>query len=104
MGVVEWSAQGYEDGYLLVACDGIWEFLKEDQVADIVLPSLSKGATCDEVLQQLLEKARELWKEKEGTYCDDITAILFPLKTGPAPQLAGLGQESGAAQLDGNQS
>jgi serine/threonine protein phosphatase PrpC len=86
--VLTWSTKGRDEAYLFIACDGIWEFMSEDDVADIVFWSLAQGATCEEVLAQLLEKARELWKKNEGAYCDDITAILFPVNSAPAPILA----------------
>jgi len=77
--VVKWSYHEHREAYLLIACDGIWEFMETEQVGDFLLDVLSQGGTCDEALKMLVHCARDQWSENEGDYCDDITAILIPL-------------------------
>lgn len=64
------------DKFVVVASDGVWEFLDNDQVIDIV-------AACngDEVkaAKALCDKSYELWRQEEEVV-DDITAVVFYFK------------------------
>merc|ERR1719253_339886 len=64
--VARWPLENCAGGYCLLASDGIWEFLKESEVSDFVLSKLAAGTSCQDVLRELVEKARGLWKENEG--------------------------------------
>mmetsp|Transcript_175890 Transcript_175890/g.558785 ORF Transcript_175890/g.558785 Transcript_175890/m.558785 type:complete len:509 (-) Transcript_175890:69-1595(-) len=77
--VVEWNLEGLEKAYILACSDGVWEFLKNDDVGEFVLAELESGASYHEVCEQLLHKARESWEKFEDQYCDDITIILAPI-------------------------
>mmetsp|Transcript_65158 Transcript_65158/g.168132 ORF Transcript_65158/g.168132 Transcript_65158/m.168132 type:complete len:498 (-) Transcript_65158:125-1618(-) len=78
--VVVWDTKKYrQDALVLAASDGVWEFLSTETVASMVLDALAAGKTHLEALELLLQAAREQWKEKEGEYCDDITAVLVSL-------------------------
>lgn len=65
--------------FLVVASDGVWEFLSNDKVKDIVLQYYyrndPKGAAT-----QVVREASKLWKE-EGCAMDDITCIVYFLKS-----------------------
>lgn len=105
---------------IVLASDGVWEFMGSQQVVDIIArpplrlvpphagkrePSLDApwrfNATT--ATTRLIEVAKGHWKEKEGDYRDDITAIAvrladvfgpreeetpIPGMTAPAPALA----------------
>lgn len=60
------------DKFMVLASDGVWEFLDSEQVIEIV-----KGCDGDEVkaAKALCDKAYELWKQEEEVV-DDITAIV----------------------------
>jgi len=79
--IVEWGFQDKDQAYILAASDGVWEFLKSETVAHMVLNALERGMTCQEVVESLMRKSRETWRENEDDYCDDITIILSPLRT-----------------------
>lgn len=85
--VEEWALSSYKNPYLFAATDGVWEFLENDVVADILLSALERGSTPIQACEELLRDAQKAWKEHEGTYCDDISMILKPLNTG-APTFA----------------
>lgn len=60
---------------LVVATDGLWEFLSDAQVADIA----RQATTADEAAEKLLEAAQLAWAARfGGAHCDDITlAVAF---------------------------
>ena len=60
--------------YLVVASDGVWEFLSNKDVMKIIKPYFKSGdveGACDEVVNQSIEK----W-EKEEYGRDDITVVI----------------------------
>lgn len=65
--------------FLVIASDGVWEFLSNDKVKDIVVQYYyrndPKGAAT-----QVVREASKLWKE-EGCAMDDITCIVYFLKS-----------------------
>lgn len=64
-----------EDDFLILASDGVWEFLDSQEAVQIVGDHLDElGAT--KACQALIEAAASRWHEEEGEYRDDITAIV----------------------------
>ena len=61
--------------YIVIASDGIWEFLSNKNVCDIIKPFYKvgdvKGAT-----EELIKQGSEKW-ENEGKSADDITVIIL---------------------------
>jgi serine/threonine protein phosphatase PrpC len=78
-----------EDRFMILASDGVWEFIYSQEAVDIVAKSLREGNTVTQACQELIEQAAQRWAEEEGDYRDDITAVIvkFPLAyiTGPQP-------------------
>ena len=78
-----------DDKYLIIATDGVWEFLESRDAAtigweamqttkaDSVKPALSADAACTALIVASATK----WQEFEGDYRDDITAIV--VRTNP---------------------
>eukprot|EP00929_Paragymnodinium_shiwhaense_P117840 TRINITY_DN8917_c0_g1_i1.p1 TRINITY_DN8917_c0_g1~~TRINITY_DN8917_c0_g1_i1.p1 ORF type:complete len:533 (+),score=118.55 TRINITY_DN8917_c0_g1_i1:91-1689(+) len=82
--VVQWSYDDMPGAMLLAASDGVWEFIDSQQAAKIILDELEAGRSRQEAVEVLLAASQELWDENEGgQYCDDITAVLWPLDTTP---------------------
>mmetsp|Transcript_42960 Transcript_42960/g.68704 ORF Transcript_42960/g.68704 Transcript_42960/m.68704 type:complete len:450 (-) Transcript_42960:59-1408(-) len=67
-----------DQGHVLLASDGIWEFMTCEEVALFVATLIEQGINGQETLHQLVLEARERWRKEEDNYCDDITAILVP--------------------------
>mmetsp|Transcript_19393 Transcript_19393/g.41298 ORF Transcript_19393/g.41298 Transcript_19393/m.41298 type:complete len:460 (-) Transcript_19393:28-1407(-) len=66
--------------FVLLASDGVWEFLDSQFVVKAVAKKLlSDGPAV--TLQKLQKEAKKRWKMEEGDYCDDITSILIQLKS-----------------------
>lgn len=67
-----------DDDFLILASDGVWEFLDSLDAVNIVGRNLQRGAT--KACQALIEAAAARWHEEEGAYRDDITAIVVRLQ------------------------
>eukprot|EP01038_Epipyxis_sp_PR26KG_P011038 gene11038-14822_t len=67
------------DKYMIMASDGVWEFISSQEAVDIVDRNIDHGV--EKACQVLIERAAQRWQEEEGDYRDDITAIIvkFPL-------------------------
>ncbi|RYF07321.1 MAG: protein serine/threonine phosphatase 2C family protein, partial [Deltaproteobacteria bacterium] len=61
-----------EDRFIVVASDGIFEFLSNLEVLELV----SSCATVEAAARQLLNRAKELWIRNEFGTSDDITVIV----------------------------
>jgi protein phosphatase 2C family protein 2/3 len=66
------------DEFLILASDGVWEFISSQEAVDIVGEHLDRGAT--KACQALIEAAAAKWHEEEGDYRDDITALVVCLQ------------------------
>lgn len=68
-----------EDEFMIIATDGVWEFLSSEEAVKIVADLLStRGAT--KACQALIEAAAAKWHIEEGDYRDDITALVIRLQ------------------------
>ena len=64
-----------EDKIIVIASDGVWEFLENQEVADIVFPFfLQKNA--EGAAECLVRAAFKRWKKEENVI-DDITCIVI---------------------------
>jgi len=61
--------------FIVIASDGIWEFLENKEVMEIVMP-FYKSNDPDAASKKLIEEATKKWTEKE-TARDDITCIIL---------------------------
>jgi len=62
-----------EDTVMILASDGIWEFISSQEAVDIVT-KCPDDAT--EACRRLILLATKKWRDEEGPYRDDITAIV----------------------------
>lgn len=98
----EWDEE--EDEFMIIATDGVWEFISSEDAVDIVAKHLyanddngnSAGGGIGNGIsasingsgiggasiacEALIKAASEKWHEHEGDYRDDITAIVVKLK------------------------
>lgn len=66
------------DRLLLIASDGVWETVSNDEALHIVRPFVEKGEP-QKGCHALIEKAQRRWLEEDGAV-DDITCVLVILK------------------------
>jgi len=70
---------GNDDDFMILASDGVWEFIDSEKAVQIVNENLlERGAT--KACQALIETAAAEWHREEGEYRDDITAIVVRLQ------------------------
>ena len=69
-----------EDEYLIIASDGVWEFIDNDEAVAIVEKVRQMGGSADAATRYLIGKAALCWRHFEGDYRDDITAIVVYLQ------------------------
>lgn len=73
-----------EDKVMILASDGIWEFLESQDALDIVAAALMKHDgdpdKTDKACQELIKCAMRQWKIHEQGYRDDITVSLTMLE------------------------
>lgn len=67
-----------EDDFLILASDGVWEFMTSQEAVDLVVKNLPHGGS--KACQALIEAAANKWHEEEGDYRDDITALVIRLQ------------------------
>ena len=67
-----------EDKIILLASDGIWEFMENEEVLNIVKKYYEQNNT-EEALEEIYKEADKRWRENEGIV-DDITAIILFLE------------------------
>ena len=69
------------DAFIVLASDGIWEFLTSERVVEIVEGYLKRGESANTAARYLIALASLEWKREEGgSYRDDITATVVFLK------------------------
>jgi len=73
-----------EDDYcLVIASDGVWEFLDSQTVADLIAGVKKKAKNGDAdvqvIVDTIVDQSSYMWKIEEGDYRDDITVIVLML-------------------------
>jgi len=61
------------DAFIIVASDGIWEFISSQQACEVIQKHADNAtAGCEELVKLAVDR----WMEEEGSYRDDITCII----------------------------
>ena len=64
-----------DDKFIILASDGVWEFLSNDEVAKIVAPFFEiKNA--EKAAEALVRESYLRWKKEEEGIVDDITCVI----------------------------
>ena len=64
--------------FIVLASDGVWEFIS----SKLVVSSLSKKIQSEglgKCSERILTESKKRWRQFEGAYCDDITAMVINL-------------------------
>ena len=65
-----------DDKFIILASDGVWEFLSNDEVAKIVAPFFEiKNA--EKAAEALVRESYLRWKKEEEGIVDDITCVII---------------------------
>lgn len=62
-----------DDRFLILASDGVWEFIENLEAVEIVQNNLHLGAFV--ACQILIQTAAQRWSEEEGDYRDDVSVM-----------------------------
>jgi serine/threonine protein phosphatase PrpC len=73
---------GVHDRFMVIASDGVWEFLSNEDVAQIVLPYYEQNAP-EAAANALVKAAFKKWKQEEEVI-DDITVVIIFLEVSMA--------------------
>ena len=76
--IKEVKLKGGIDQFIVLASDGVWEFIESQPAAEIVDAFIEKSAT--EACTRLIETSAAKWRQEEGDYRDDITAVCIRLR------------------------
>ena len=87
-----------EDEFMIIATDGVWEFITSEEAVEVVGRYLDAGEGASRACQCLIEAAAGKWHDIEGEYRDDITALVVVFadiwKDSPKHRLSGLSETS----------
>jgi len=66
----------------VMASDGVWEFIESDQAMTVLKKAQTtlKAPDATTEVTKLIETAAAKWRQEEGDYRDDITAICVKLE------------------------
>ena len=65
------------DEVVLLATDGVWDVIPNEEAAEIVLEARARGHDANAAAKMLGEIARARWVQyTDNTYVDDITIVL----------------------------
>lgn len=78
--ILEYTLTKYDE-FLLIASDGVWEFMTNVDVARLVFPYVEKNAP-EAAANALVKEATKRWKREEEVI-DDITCVIIFLDAHP---------------------
>jgi len=90
--VTEFTVDPKSDEILVLCSDGVWEFIDSEQAIQILMKEgarVKKDATA--MCTKLIETAAAKWRQEEGDYRDDITAICINIAPAGAAHFAQAG-------------
>lgn len=72
-----------KDQFMLLACDGIWNFMSSQDVCDFIVPKLAEGREkLSQICEEMFDHCLAPSTIGDGTGCDNMTAILVRFKNG----------------------
>ncbi|KAG7307585.1 hypothetical protein JYU34_007807 [Plutella xylostella] len=72
-----------KDSFMVLACDGIWNFMSSQDVCDFILPRLEEGRErLSQICEEMFDHCLAPSTMGDGTGCDNMTAIIVRFKNG----------------------
>ncbi|KAL4705759.1 hypothetical protein ACJJTC_006540 [Scirpophaga incertulas] len=72
-----------KDQFMVLACDGIWNFMSSQDVCDFILPRLKEGRErLSQICEEMFDHCLAPSTMGDGTGCDNMTAIIIRFKDG----------------------
>jgi protein phosphatase 1G len=88
-----------QDEFLVLACDGIWNSMENEDVVQFVRAKLQAGFAPSTVCEQLCDECMAPSMEGDGTGCDNETAMIVLLAGVPKGDSSSSGGGSAAKPL-----
>ena len=71
---------GPSDEFLLLACDGVWDVMTNQQAVDFVRQRMGPDKTLSQITSELVDACMAADpKETRGIGCDNMTAMIVEL-------------------------
>lgn len=68
-----------EEEFLVLACDGIWDCLSNQQVVDLVRRGIAQGKELDVITEDIIDRCLAPDAEVGGIGCDNMTLLIVAL-------------------------
>jgi len=68
-----------EEEFLVLACDGIWDCLSNQQVVDLVRRGVAQGKELDVITEDIIDRCLAPDAEVGGIGCDNMTLLIVAL-------------------------
>uniref|UniRef100_A0A1B6DM71 protein-serine/threonine phosphatase n=1 Tax=Clastoptera arizonana TaxID=38151 RepID=A0A1B6DM71_9HEMI len=69
-----------KDEFMILACDGIWNFMSSQEVVDFVLKEIRTGVKLSKICEQLFDHCLAPNTQGDGTGCDNMTCVIVQFK------------------------
>ncbi|XP_021927552.1 probable protein phosphatase CG10417 isoform X2 [Zootermopsis nevadensis] len=70
-----------QDEFMVLACDGIWNFMSSQEVVDFVRPRIQGGQTkLSQICEELFDHCLAPNTLSDGTGCDNMTAVIVQFR------------------------
>ncbi|KAJ2359192.1 Protein phosphatase 2C 2 [Coemansia sp. RSA 2618] len=71
-----------DDEFIVIACDGIWDCMTNDQVVQFVHAKIVQGLKLDRVCEEMMDRCLASESELGGVGCDNMTVVIVALLNG----------------------
>ena len=76
------SDDAQDDEFLVLACDGIWDVMSNQQVVTFIRRALAAGCSLPEICERLMERCLASDTELGGVGCDNMTVVIIAILNG----------------------
>ncbi|KAJ1958264.1 Protein phosphatase 2C 2 [Dipsacomyces acuminosporus] len=71
-----------DDEFIVIACDGIWDCMTNQQVAQFVHEMVAKGMKLPQICEEIMDRCLAPESELGGVGCDNMTIVIVALLNG----------------------
>ncbi|KAJ3067115.1 Protein phosphatase 2C 2 [Podochytrium sp. JEL0797] len=68
-----------EDDFIVIACDGIWDCMSNEQVVDFVMAQISADRTLSDICELMMEYCLAGDSDVGGVGCDNMTVVIVAI-------------------------
>ncbi|XP_046964797.1 probable protein phosphatase 2C 11 isoform X1 [Vanessa cardui] len=77
------TIESTKDQFMVLACDGIWNYMSSQDVCNFILPRLAEGRErLSQICEEMFDHCLAPSTIGDGTGCDNMTAIIVRFKDG----------------------